>query len=283
MVDNTHQIKHQQSSPEWGPTAWAHLSAVRTHSPLIQCITNFVSMDLMANTLLSAGASPAMIHSLREIPDFTPRAAALCVNVGTLTAEWLPAMMAAAEAAGRAGKPWVLDPVAAGASRFRLEACRELVGMRPTVVRGNGSEILALANASVGPSKGVDSSHESTDAVEAAKSLAKSSGCIVAVSGAVDIVTDGQRVVGAQNGVAMMQKITATGCSVTALIAAFVAVDPLYAFEATATALSIFGIAGEIGMDMAKGPASLRVHLIDSLYGLDQDTVVRRVNIISFS
>lgn len=131
--------------------------------------------------------------------------------------------------------------------------------------------------------KGVDSSHESTDAVEAAKSLAKSSGCIVAVSGAVDFVTDGQRVVGAQNGVAMMQKITATGCSVTALIAAFVAIDPLHAFEATATALSIFGIAGEIGMDMAKGPASLRVHLIDSLYGLDQDTVVRRVNIINFS
>lgn len=153
MVDNTHQVKHQQTSPEWGPTAWAHLSTVRTQSPLIQCITNFVSMDLMANTLLSAGASPAMIHSLREIPEFTPRAAALCVNVGTLTAEWLPAMRAAAEAAGRAGKPWVLDPVAAGASRFRLEACRELVGMRPTVVRGNGSEILALANASVGPSK----------------------------------------------------------------------------------------------------------------------------------
>lgn len=192
-------------------------------------------------------------------------------------------MRAAAEEARRAGKPWVLDPVAAGASGFRLKACLELVGLRPTVVRGNGSEIIALCNASVGASKGVDSSHESTDAVEAAKSLAKSSGCIVAVSGAVDIVTDGQRVVGAQNGVAMMQKITATGCSVTALIAAFVAIDPLHAFEATATALSIFGVAGEIGMDMAKGPASLRVHLLDSLYGLDQDTVIRRVNIISFS
>ncbi|GFS42237.1 hydroxyethylthiazole kinase family protein [Actinidia rufa] len=236
-------------------------------------------MDLMANTLLSAGASPAMVHELQEIPDFTPRADALCVNVGTLSTEWLPAMMAAAEAEVRSGKPWVLDPVAAGATGFRLKACLELVGLRPTVIRGNGSEIIALSRASVGPTKGVDSSHESTDAMEAAKALAQASRCIVAVSGAIDIITDGQRVVGAQNGVAMMQKITATGCSVTALIAAFVAVDPLHAFEATASALSIFGIAGEIGMDMAKGPASLRMHLIDSLYGLDEATVLRRVNI----
>ncbi|KAE9450644.1 hypothetical protein C3L33_17460, partial [Rhododendron williamsianum] len=246
MVDNTHQVKHQQTSPEWGPTAWAHLSTVRTQSPLIQCITNFVSMDLMANTLLSAGASPAMIHSLREIPEFTP-----APPPSASTSARSPPSGCRDESGGggggEGGQAVGARPVAAGASGFRLEACRELVGMRPTVVRGNGSEILALANASVGPSKGVDSSHESTDAVEAAKSLAKSSGCIVAVSGAVDFVTDGQRVVGAQNGVAMMQKITATGCSVTALIAAFVAIDPLHAFEATATALSIFGIAGEIG------------------------------------
>ncbi|KAK2988858.1 hypothetical protein RJ640_005811 [Escallonia rubra] len=274
-----------EDSPEesrgWGAQAWAQLSAVRQRSPLIQCITNFVSMDLMANTLLSAGASPAMVHSLHEIPDFTPNVQALCVNVGTLTDDWLPAMKSAAELAVRLGKPWVLDPVAAGASGFRLRACLELVGLRPSVIRGNGSEIIALSKASVGPTKGVDSSHESTDAVEAAKSLAQASGSIIAVSGAVDIVTDGERVVGAQNGVAMMQRITATGCSVTALVAAFVAIDPLHAFEATASALSIFGIAGEIGMDMAKGPASLRMHLLDSLYGLDQATVLRRVNIIN--
>lgn len=129
----------------------------------------------------------------------------------------------------------------------------------------------------------MDSIHDSTDAIEAAKSLAQASGSIVAVSGAVDIVTDGEKVVGAHNGVAMLQRITATGCSVTALIAAFVAVDPLHAFEATTTALSIFGVAGEIAMDMARGPASLRLHLIDSLYGLDQATVLGRVNIRSLS
>uniref|UniRef100_A0A5B6YJS8 Hydroxyethylthiazole kinase n=1 Tax=Davidia involucrata TaxID=16924 RepID=A0A5B6YJS8_DAVIN len=281
MEENT--IEVQQHANLWGPKVWTHLSTVRQQSPLIQCITNFVSMDLMANTLLSAGASPAMIHSLEEIPDFTPHTHALCINVGTLTADWLPAMKSAAELANQLAKPWVFDPVAAGASSFRLKACLELVGLKPTVIRGNGSEIIALSKASVGPTKGVDSSHESTDVVEAAKSLAQASGCIVAVSGAVDVITDGQRVIGAQNGVAMMQKITATGCSVTALIAAFVAIDPLNAFEATASALSIFGIAGEIGMDMAKGPASLRMHLIDSLYGLDQATVLRHVNIISLS
>lgn len=131
--------------------------------------------------------------------------------------------------------------------------------------------------------KGVDSSHESMDAMEAARCLAEASGGIVAVSGAVDIVTDGRRVVGAHNGVPMMQKITATGCSVTALIAAFVAVDPLHAFEATASALSVYGIAGEMGMSMAKGPASLRMHMIDCLHGLDQAALLSRTNITALS
>lgn len=127
----------------------------------------------------------------------------------------------------------------------------------------------------------MDSSHESMDAVDAAMSLARTSGAIVAVSGAVDFVTDGSRVVGAHNGVAMMQKITATGCAVTAIIAAFVAVEPSNAFDATACALSIFGLAGELGMDMARGPASLRMHMIDSLHGLDEETVASRVRIAS--
>lgn len=130
--------------------------------------------------------------------------------------------------------------------------------------------------------KGADSTHESTDAVESAKALAESTGAVVAVSGAVDIVTDGKLVVGAHNGVAMMQKITATGCSVTALIAAFVAVDQIHVLEATASALSIFGIAGEMGLRLANGPASLRMHLIDSLYGLDEPAVLSYVKITRF-
>ncbi|XP_042516813.1 hydroxyethylthiazole kinase [Macadamia integrifolia] len=268
---------------DWGKKSWRFLSEVRERSPLIQCITNFVSMDLMANTLLAAGASPAMLHCLEEIPDFTPHAHGLCVNVGTLSPDWLPSMKTAAALVTQLGKPWVLDPVAVSASDYRLKACLELVELKPTVIRGNASEILALSSTSMGPDKGVDSSHGSLDAVEAAKFLAQLSGAIVAVSGAVDIITDGQHVVGVQNGVAMLQRITATGCAVTALIAAFVAVDPIHAFEATASALSVFGLSGEVGMDMARGPASLRIHLIDSLHGLDQATVLSGVNITNMS
>ncbi|KAK9058443.1 hypothetical protein SSX86_023285 [Deinandra increscens subsp. villosa] len=276
-------MAEQEETNPWGSKSWSYLSTLRQQSPLIQCITNLVSMDLMANTLLAAGASPAMIHSILEIPDFTPHTQSVLINVGTLTPEWLPAMKAAAGVANQFGKPWVLDPAAVGASGFRLKACLELIELKPTVIRGNGSEIISLSMASIGSGKGADSLHESSDALEAAKSLAKSSGAIVAISGSVDFVTDGQRVVGAHNGLPMMQKITASGCAVTALIAAFVAIDPTHAFEATASAFSVFGLAGEIGMGSAKGPASLRMHLIDSLYALDQETVLHRVKITSFS
>lgn len=129
--------------------------------------------------------------------------------------------------------------------------------------------------------QGVDSTHESTDAIEAAKSLARIYGCIVAVSGAVDIVTDGERVVGAKNGVPLLQQITATGCAVTALITAFVAVYPSQPFEAAASALSIFGVASELGMGSARGPASLRMHLIDELHSLNEAAVLQSSNIIN--
>ncbi|XP_074585693.1 hydroxyethylthiazole kinase [Curcuma longa] len=273
-------VEIASSAAGWGGRAWGLLERVRSRAPLVQCITNFVSMDLTANALLAAGASPAMVHSLREIEDFTPRVDALCVNIGTLSEGWLPSMQAAAAAASRAARPWVLDPVAVSASDFRMEACLGLVALGPTVIRGNPSEIIALSSACrARDSKGVDSSHESLDALESAKSLACRSGSIVAVSGATDYITDGKKVIAAKNGVAMLQKITATGCAVTALIAAFVAVEPSNPLEATACALSIFGLAGELGLEMARGPASLRVHMIDSLHGLNTNAVLSRVKI----
>ncbi|KAF7032901.1 hypothetical protein CFC21_044033 [Triticum aestivum] len=290
----------------WARRAWALLSAVRERSPLVQRITNLVSMDIAANALTAAGASPAMLHCLREIPDFTPRCDAVYINVGTLSEDWLPSMRAAASA----GRPWVLDPVAAAASGFRMESCLELLVLRPAVVRGNASEILALAVGNPSPPPGlpppfplprrrrrgsperraaagdgggedlgVDSSHDSGEALQAAKVLAQSSGAVIAVSGALDFITDGEQVISASNAVAMMQKITATGCAVTALIAAFVGADPSDALDAAACALAIFGLAGEIGMESAKGPASLRMHLIDALYGLDEQTVTSGVKI----
>lgn len=138
-----------EKSESWAQLAWTHLENVRNSAPLIQCITNLVSMDLVANVVLSAGASPAMIHSVEEIPDFTPKVHALYINVGTLTPAWLPAMKMAAAVANESKRPWVLDPVAAGASSFRLRACLELLTLKPTVVRGNGSEILALFKGSI--------------------------------------------------------------------------------------------------------------------------------------
>ncbi|XP_057844283.2 hydroxyethylthiazole kinase [Cryptomeria japonica] len=268
-----------KNNENWGSDAWKCICRVRELCPLIQCITNYVSMDIMANTLLAAGASPAMIHALEEIPDFTPQVDGLCINIGTLTPQWITSMKTAAVKALESQKPWVLDPVAVGASKFRMDMCTELVRLNPTVIRGNASEILALAANSVAPSKGTDSSHISTDALEAAKDLACRTGAIVAVSGAVDLVTDGKRLLGVRNGVPLMQKITASGCAVTALIATLVAAHPSLPFEATAFALALFGMAGEIGMEKSNGPASLRMHLIDALHGLDEESVASRIKI----
>ncbi|EFJ27117.1 hypothetical protein SELMODRAFT_450999 [Selaginella moellendorffii] len=261
--------------------AWEALAKMRDANPLVQCITNFVSMDFMANTLLAAGASPAMAHAIDEIDEFVAIADALCINAGTLSPEWLASMKAAGARARQLNKPWVLDPVAAGATSFRTSACIELLALGPSIVRGNASEILALSRASnLPPTKGVDSAHDPSQALGAAKSLAEKYHCVVAVSGAVDLVTDGTRVVSVSNGVPMLQKITASGCSVTALIAAFAAVYPREQhLEACAFALALFGLAGEIGMSKASGPASLRLQLIDALHGLDQATVSSGVKI----
>ncbi|CAK9202772.1 unnamed protein product [Sphagnum troendelagicum] len=263
----------------WGVEAWKAMCRVREKSPLIQCITNFVSMDIMANTLLAAGASPAMVHAVEEITEFTALSNALCINIGTLSPDWIFSMKVAVARANELQKPWILDPVGVGATTFRTEKCIELIHSKPTVIRGNASEIMAVVGASTGSTKGVDSTQASTDALEAAKELARIAQCIVAVSGAVDLVTDGKRVLGVSNGVALMQRITATGCAVTALIAAFVAVHPGRPLEAAAFALALFGLAGEIGNEKANGPASLRVNLLDALHSLDEISVTSRIRI----
>ncbi|KAI5066459.1 hypothetical protein GOP47_0019083 [Adiantum capillus-veneris] len=222
------------------------------------------------------GASPAMVHAVEEISEFTAIANALCINIGTLSPEWIFSMKAAAVRANELNKPWVLDPVGVGASRFRTERCLELIALRPAVIRGNASEIMAVVGATIAPTKGVDNS---TDALEAAKDLAKKAQCIVAVSGAVDLVTDGKRVLGVSNGVSLMQRITATGCAVTALIAAFVSINPGRPLESAAYALALFGLSGEIGYERSSGPASLRMNMLDALHALDEGAVLSRIRI----
>mmetsp|Transcript_9122 Transcript_9122/g.26166 ORF Transcript_9122/g.26166 Transcript_9122/m.26166 type:complete len:279 (-) Transcript_9122:174-1010(-) len=225
------------ATPEDTCTLWRNM---KRKKPLVQCITNYVSMDLAANLLLAAGASPAMVHSADEVEEFCSISSGLLVNLGTLSSEWIAAMKLAVNKANSTDTPWVLDPVGAGATQYRTKACVDILQMRPTVLRGNASEILAMAGAA-GSGKGVDSMVSSDNALEAAKAIARDYGCVVAVSGAIDYVTDGSRVLAVKNGVPMLCDITATGCSVTALIAALVAANTDDPLHATAAALAVFG------------------------------------------
>jgi hydroxyethylthiazole kinase len=248
---------------------WASLQAIRRETPLVQNITNLVSMDMIANGLLALGASPAMVHAIEEVEDFAGLARALVVNTGTLSSAWVPSMQKAAEVMSSHGKPWVLDPVGVGATSYRTEKARELLDLKPTVIRANASEILALAGAAIGPTKGVDSTHESGQAIEAARALAKKTGNVVAVTGAIDYVTDGERLLGVRNGDPLMTRVTALGCTSSAVVATFLAVedDPV---AASAEALAVYGLAAEQAAEKAEGPGSLRWRLLDALAGLDE-------------
>ncbi len=256
----------------YASAAWETLARVRQQSPLIHNITNYVAMDVTANALLAAGASPAMVHSVKEVRDFAGIADGLVVNIGTLSPDWVRAMVMAAERAVEAGKPWVLDPVGAGATPYRTAVARELSRRQPTVVRGNASEILALAGDDGRATRGVDSVHGSDHAREVVQELARALGCIVAVTGAVDYVSDGERLRSVANGHPMMTRVTALGCAATALIGAFVAVSD-DALEATAGALGVLGLGGEIAARQSPGPGTLRWRLLDALYQLDEEGV----------
>jgi hydroxyethylthiazole kinase len=249
--------------------SWANLQAIRQEAPLIHNIANFVSMDVVANCLLALGASPAMVHAEEEVEDFLKIARALVVNIGTLSPPWAAAMQRAAHRAGELATPWVLDPVGCGATPYRTRAATQLVELRPTVIRGNASEILALAGAARGPTKGVDSTHGAEEASEAAAELARRAGGVVAVTGAVDQITDGARWLKVSNGHPGMTKVTALGCSASAVIGAFLVAEP-DPLMAAAHGLAVFGLAGERAAASARGPGSLRWQLLDELAGLDE-------------
>jgi len=250
---------------------WATLQRLRERVPLVQSITNYVSMDVTANALLAIGAAPAMVHAAEEVEEFVGIAHALVINIGTLSPPWVEAMRLAADRAVALGKPWVLDPVGAGATRYRTDTARELAERRPTIIRGNASEILAVAGAA-NATRGVDSAHASSDAVESARGLARQLGCVVAVTGAVDYVTDGARTLSVSNGHPLMTRVTALGCSATALVGAFAAVHA-DALVATAAALGTLGVAGEIAARDADGPGTFRWKLLDALYLLDEGSM----------
>jgi len=245
----------------------AALTRMRAAAPLVHCITNYVAMNIAANVLLAAGASPAMLHTPEETEDFAAIAGALTINIGTLSPNWVAGMHAAIDGATRARKPWVFDPVAHYASPWRGRIARDLLERTPTILRGNASEIMALAGIDTA-SRGPDAADGVEAAEDAARRLAGTDAAVVAVTGATDFVTDGTRAVRVQGGDPMMARVTAMGCALTALTGAYAATAP-EPFDATVAALAHFAAAGNAAAG-APGPASFQTAFVDALHTATQ-------------
>jgi hydroxyethylthiazole kinase len=247
--------------------------ALRTGAPLVHCLTNTVVQTITANALLAVGAAPAMVDAPEEAGEFAAIASAVLVNVGTVHARTAEAMRLAARSAGAAGRPWVLDPVAVGGLAFRTGLARDLLELRPTVVRGNASEVLALAGAGAG-GRGVDSTAGAEEAAGVAADLARRTGGVVAVSGPVDVVTDGTTTVRVGGGSELLTRTTGAGCALGAVVAAYLAVgpDPLTAAVAGHAHVAL---AAEVAADLADGPGTFAAQWLDALDALDGDALAR--------
>lgn len=250
-------------------TVWNDIEKIRREAPLIHNITNYVVMNTTANALLAIGASPVMAHAVEEVEEMVTLAKALVVNIGTLSEKWIEAMVKAVRAAQQKGIPVVFDPVGVGATRFRTETAHKLLtAASPTIIRGNASEIRALATAE-GITKGVDSLHGAEEALEAATVLSERYDCAVSISGETDIIVHKKSIARIYNGHALMPKVTGLGCTASALSGAFAAVNPS-PFQAAAHAMVVMGVAGELAAQRSEGPATLQLHFLDSLYQLKE-------------
>ncbi|AJY47399.1 hydroxyethylthiazole kinase [Martelella endophytica] len=254
------------------------LEKMRAETPLVQCITNYVAMNIAANVLLAAGASPAMIHAEEEAGEFAGIVSALTINIGTLSPPWIAGMKAAAAGAKAAGTPWVLDPVAHFATSYRARAAQEILDLGPTILRGNASEILAFSGATSG-GKGVDAGDTVEAAEETARALARERKMVVAVTGETDFVTDGEREARIGGGSALMPQVTALGCALTCLVGAFAGAWRDDAFEATVTALALYGVAGKRAHQLAQGPGSFQVAFLDTLAAINPAELKAKVEI----
>ena len=245
----------------------AAIAAVRTQSPLVHNITNYVVMNNTANALLAIGASPVMAHWTSEMEEMTAISGALVINIGTLDDKWIDGMLTAGRAAIRKGTPIVLDPVGVGATSQRTEAALKIIEeCHPTIIRGNASEIMALVDAGV-KSKGVDSSASSDDALKSAKRLATDTGAVVVISGETDYITNGTDVHTVEGGNTIMTSVTGMGCTSSALIGAFAAVIKDAMVAATA-GMAFMSLAGERAAEYSRGNGSMQVNFLDELYNL---------------
>jgi hydroxyethylthiazole kinase len=256
----------------------ADLRAIRERKPLVHQITNYVVMNETANATLALGALPVMAHALQEVEEMASAASALVLNIGTLSDDWVEAMLLAGRAANRAGAPVVLDPVGAGATRYRTETSRRLLGeLDVAVLRGNSAEIATLAGRTA-EIRGVEAIG-TAGGPELARDAARSLGCVAAVTGPVDHVSDGERTISVSNGHELLGRVTGTGCMSTAITGCFLAVRPDDPLEAAAEALVAFGVAGEEAAKKARGPGSFHVGLYDALYALDPDKLEKQAKI----
>ena len=247
-------------------TIFTDLQKIRQQHPLVHNITNLVAMNSSANMLLALGASPLMAHAEAELVEIVKISQALVINIGTLDKTWIAAMQIAQQAARQQRIPIVLDPVGAGASRLRTQTAQQLLTQGVDIVRGNGAEIIALTNAAIS-SKGVDSLVASKDAVTAAQQLAQQYHCVVVVSGRDDFIVTAANKLKLSNGTPLLTKVTAMGCSATAIIGAFAAIND-QAAGAAAHAMAVFTIAAEYAAQTATGPGSFYVRLLDKLASL---------------
>jgi hydroxyethylthiazole kinase len=240
------------------------LERLRQRRPRVHCITNAVAQNLTANVLLSAGAVPSMTISRQEVRAFVGRADALLVNLGTFDPERQKASLAGVAVANKGGIPWVLDPVFIDRSPPRAAFARKLVAKAPRAVRLNAPEFGALAG-----SKADD---------EALAYYAKVQRMVIGLTGEKDFVRDAARLAVVANGHPLMARVTAMGCAGSALVAACLAVEA-DAWTATAAALILFGVAGELAAERARGPGSFAVEFVDVVYGLQPDTLITRAKV----
>jgi hydroxyethylthiazole kinase len=256
-----------------------NLTSLRANVPLVHNITNYVVMNFTANALLAVGASPVMAHAVEEVEAMTTIAGALVVNIGTLSPPWVDGMKLAMKKAGALGKPIVLDPVGAGATDYRNRVLSELLNTcPPTIIRGNASEILALAGANV-QTKGVDSTAHTEQSLDAAMALSRQYGSVISVSGEQDVIISGDRIAYVNNGVSLMTRVTGMGCSASAIAGAFSAVvlDP---FEAAVTAAVVMGVCGELAYEKSQSPGSFQIAFLDALSALEPLELGARAQII---
>lgn len=254
------------------------LENVRKTVPLVHNITNYVTVNDVANVLLACGGSPIMSDEAEDVEDITSVCGGLNINIGTLHKTSIEGMFRAGKKANELGHPVLLDPVGAGASALRTNTALELMKeLRLAVIRGNISEIKTLALGS-GTTKGVDADvadavteENLDDAAEFVKEFARKTGSIIAVTGAIDLVSDGEKCYVIRNGRPEMGKITGTGCQLSGMMTAYVTANPENRLEAAAAAVCVMGLAGEIGwerMQEGDGNATYRNRIIDSIYNM---------------